>query len=249
MLSAYWPDPQTEAHERRNWISRKLERFNQWFDRQARRLHAASSAGRSTTGWRWWRSRRDRSSARSCCRRRSAASGSSPSPTAPSSPSRCETPPGSNLEYTHAQDGGGGASRARTPARCATPSRPSVPAAGRIPAEALGAVDLGSVYVRLVPKADRSISQEHFGEVLREEVEADRRRDGGGLHLGIRRRDQADPARAPWQRSARAAGRRRLGAPDRHAGCPAPWMWASRPRDRSRNSRSRSTVRSPASSA
>ena len=37
MLSAYWPDPQLEAHERRNPIARALERFNQWFDRQADR--------------------------------------------------------------------------------------------------------------------------------------------------------------------------------------------------------------------
>ncbi len=35
MLSAYWPDPQTEAHERRNPIARTLDRFNRWFDRQA----------------------------------------------------------------------------------------------------------------------------------------------------------------------------------------------------------------------
>ncbi|MEO6863872.1 MAG: efflux RND transporter permease subunit [Gemmatimonadaceae bacterium] len=37
MLSAYWPDPAIEAHEHRNWISRKLETFNNWFDRQADR--------------------------------------------------------------------------------------------------------------------------------------------------------------------------------------------------------------------
>ncbi|MEO7103914.1 MAG: efflux RND transporter permease subunit [Gemmatimonadaceae bacterium] len=35
MLSAYWPDPAIEAHEHRSWISRKLETFNKWFDRQA----------------------------------------------------------------------------------------------------------------------------------------------------------------------------------------------------------------------
>ena len=37
MLSAYWPDPQTEAHERRNPIARALDRFNRWFDRMADR--------------------------------------------------------------------------------------------------------------------------------------------------------------------------------------------------------------------
>ncbi len=37
MLSAYWPDPQTEGHERRNPIARTLDRFNKWFDRMADR--------------------------------------------------------------------------------------------------------------------------------------------------------------------------------------------------------------------
>jgi HAE1 family hydrophobic/amphiphilic exporter-1 len=37
MLSAYWPDPAIESHEHRNWISRKLNTFNLWFDRQADR--------------------------------------------------------------------------------------------------------------------------------------------------------------------------------------------------------------------
>src|SRR5205823_980128 len=37
MLSAYWPDPQLEAHERRNPVARALDRFNRWFDRQADR--------------------------------------------------------------------------------------------------------------------------------------------------------------------------------------------------------------------
>jgi len=35
MLSAYWADPQIEAHERRNPIARALDRFNLWFDKQA----------------------------------------------------------------------------------------------------------------------------------------------------------------------------------------------------------------------
>src|SRR5947207_1711056 len=37
MLSAYWADPQTESHERRNPIARTLDRFNRWFDRTADR--------------------------------------------------------------------------------------------------------------------------------------------------------------------------------------------------------------------
>ena len=52
MLSAYWPDPQLEAHERRNPIARALERFNAWFDRQADR-YKSSLRGRSITGGPW----------------------------------------------------------------------------------------------------------------------------------------------------------------------------------------------------
>src|SRR5207302_5634251 len=40
MLSAYWPDPQLEAHDRRNPIARTLERFNVWFDRQSQRYRS-----------------------------------------------------------------------------------------------------------------------------------------------------------------------------------------------------------------
>src|SRR5207244_9871078 len=35
MLSAYWADPQVEAHERRNPIARTLDKFNKWFNRMA----------------------------------------------------------------------------------------------------------------------------------------------------------------------------------------------------------------------
>src|SRR5687767_1084628 len=34
MLSAYWPDPHKEEHEK-GWITRQLDKFNRWFNRQA----------------------------------------------------------------------------------------------------------------------------------------------------------------------------------------------------------------------
>jgi HAE1 family hydrophobic/amphiphilic exporter-1 len=34
MLSAYWPDPHKEEHEKA-WITKKLDKFNAWFNRQA----------------------------------------------------------------------------------------------------------------------------------------------------------------------------------------------------------------------
>jgi HAE1 family hydrophobic/amphiphilic exporter-1 len=36
MLSAYWPEPH-HAHRKKRWITRVLDRFNAWFDRQATR--------------------------------------------------------------------------------------------------------------------------------------------------------------------------------------------------------------------
>ena len=45
MLSAYWADPQIEAHERRNPVARALDRFNKWFDRQAGAVPAPHRLG------------------------------------------------------------------------------------------------------------------------------------------------------------------------------------------------------------
>ena len=68
MLSAYWPDPQIEAHERRNPIARALDRFNLWFDRQAERYKRVI-AWALDHRWIDGRHRRaSRSSARSRCR-------------------------------------------------------------------------------------------------------------------------------------------------------------------------------------
>jgi HAE1 family hydrophobic/amphiphilic exporter-1 len=80
-----------------------------------------------------------------------------------------ETPPGSNLEYTRM--------KSEEAARIAR-AHPEVrytfttigAGQGMDPSEALGAVDLGSVYVRMTPKATRDISQDRFGAVLRNEV-------------------------------------------------------------------------------
>src|SRR5262249_20617556 len=51
MLSAYWPDPQLEGHERRNPIARALERFNRWFDRQATHYARAIAWGLAHRVW------------------------------------------------------------------------------------------------------------------------------------------------------------------------------------------------------
>ena len=114
MLSAYWPDPHVPRSSSGRSITRTLDRFNAWFDRQAERYKRVIGWALDHR-WRWWPRGRPRSSARwrcrrSGCRRRRA---SSRSPTTRSSTSSLETPPGSNLEYTRGQGGGGRARIAR----------------------------------------------------------------------------------------------------------------------------------------
>src|SRR4051812_13301653 len=162
MLSAYWPDPQVEAHERRNAIARTLERFNHWFNRQAERykrlvawaldhrvavvsiaiasfvvaiaLPAAGLAGASFFG----------TEAQS------------------EVIIAIETPPGSNLAYTRI--------KAEEAARMARSHKDVVRFTYTTTGGQTGDVNVGQVYVRLVPKADRDIGAEDFGRQLRKEV-------------------------------------------------------------------------------
>src|SRR4029079_2062247 len=164
MLSAYWPDPQTESHERRNPIARALERFNRWFDRQAERYtrligwaldHRITVVAiavlaffgaimmQGMFGGVGFVPESDRSEVNFII----------------------ETPPGSNLDYTRL--------KAEELTRIAL-SHPEVrytyTAIGTaIPLRAPG-VDQALVYVRLTPKATRSIKQEQLGATLRSEL-------------------------------------------------------------------------------
>jgi HAE1 family hydrophobic/amphiphilic exporter-1 len=165
MLSAYWADPQTEGHERRNPIARVLDRFNKWFDRMADRyklviawaldhrfamvLLAAGSffgaIGLIVVG--------------------AVGGGFVPVSDRSEIMMVVEAPPGSNLTYTRLQ--------AEEIARLARAHREvtytyttigtSVP--GKTPS-----VDQALVYVRLVPKAERAISQDALGVALRREL-------------------------------------------------------------------------------
>ncbi len=162
MLSAYWPDPQVEAHERRNPIARTLERFNQWFNRMAERykllvawaldhrvamvliavgsflgalaLPAVGLVGASFFG------AEDQSEVTIAV----------------------ETPPGSNLAYTEI--------KAEEAARIAREHKDVVRFTYTTVGGSTGDVNVGSVYVRLFPKADRDIGAEDFGRLLRGEV-------------------------------------------------------------------------------
>src|SRR5688500_1888223 len=161
MLSAYWADPQVEAHERRNPIARTLDRFNLWFNRQAERyklligwaldhrlamvglavasfvialaLPALGLVGSSFFG------DDDRSELNI----------------------GIETPPGSNLDYTRIK-----AEEAGRMAR----ARPEVAYTYTTIGGSNGAVDNGNIYIRLVPKNKRDVSATDLGEQLRREV-------------------------------------------------------------------------------
>ena len=168
MLSAYWPDPELEEHQHRSWVSRKLVTFNAWFDRMAQRytgvigwaldhrLAMVGLAAFSLVGALWLQST-------------FGGFGFIPVTDNSEFTIQVETPPGSNLEYTRIK-----AEEAARLARSHSEVRytfTTIGAGGGMdPSEALGAVDIASVYVRLTPKAERSITQDRFGAQIREEV-------------------------------------------------------------------------------
>jgi hydrophobic/amphiphilic exporter-1 (mainly G- bacteria), HAE1 family len=162
MLSAYWADPQIEAHERKNPIARALDRFNRWFDAQAERYkrviawaldHRAAVllivavaffgaiALQVFFGGGGFIPESDRSEITLSL----------------------ETPPGSNLEYTSI--------KAREVAAIAS-THPEVRYTYTTIGSSQGSagVDTGSVYIRLKPKADRDVSQQELGRQIRQEV-------------------------------------------------------------------------------
>jgi HAE1 family hydrophobic/amphiphilic exporter-1 len=161
MLSAYWADPQIEAHERRNPIARALDRFNNWFNHQAENYkrvigwaldHRLAMIGLAAlaffgaialpvvglVGASFFGSD-DRSELTIAL----------------------ETPPGSNLDYTRI--------KAEEAGRIAR-QHPEVVYTYTTLGTATGAVDNGNVFVRLVPKHERDIGAEELGTKIRKEV-------------------------------------------------------------------------------
>ena len=73
-----------------------------------------------------------------------------------------ETPPGSNLAYTRL--------KAQEAARIARSHKEVLYTYTTLGGGASGTVDVGAIYVRLIPKTERSISAEQFAQVLRGEM-------------------------------------------------------------------------------
>ncbi|MEQ1690709.1 MAG: efflux RND transporter permease subunit, partial [Gemmatimonas sp.] len=162
VLSAYWPDPQLESHERRNVVSRALDRFNLWFDRQADRY-------KRVIGWaldhRWSMVGIAMTSLLLAIALQVKFGGFGFAPIQDNSELNVavETPPGSTLEYTTAKTEEV-ARMVRAHAQVAYTYSTVGNASGS------GAVDAATIYVRLVPKGQRTISQDALGEVIREEI-------------------------------------------------------------------------------
>ena len=161
MLSAYWADPQLEAHELRNPVARTLERFNRWFDAQAERykhgiawglehraimiaLAVASFVGaivlQGAVGRFDFVPLSDYSEINIAI----------------------ELPPGASLQYTTQQ-----AERVAALARAHKEVVYTYTTIGS--ASGAGGVDNGSIYVKLTPKSKRTISQEQLAKQLRRE--------------------------------------------------------------------------------
>jgi HAE1 family hydrophobic/amphiphilic exporter-1 len=163
MLSAYWPDPQLEAHERKNPVARALDRFNRWFDRQAERYKGiiawaldhrlavllivavaffGAIALQVFFGGGGFIPDSDRSEINLAL----------------------ETPPGSNLNYTSikAREVAAIARRHRQVAYTYTSIGSSTGS---------GDVDTGSIYIKLVPKKDRNVSQQELERQIRHEAQ------------------------------------------------------------------------------
>ncbi|MGE5101142.1 MAG: efflux RND transporter permease subunit, partial [Deltaproteobacteria bacterium] len=162
MLSAYWADPQLEAHERRNPIARALERFNEWFDRQADRY-------KGLIAWaldhRWTMIALAVGSFVFAIVLQITIGGFGFVPVSDNSELNIaiETPPGSSLDYTTL--------KAEEVARIVRARREVLYTYTTVGSSTgSGAVDNGSIYVRLSPKRDRSVSQDALGQVLRQQI-------------------------------------------------------------------------------
>ena len=159
MLSAYWPDPQLEAHERRNPIARALDRFNIWFDHQADRY-------KGLIAWaldhRWTMVALAAVSFFGAIALQVAIGKFAFVPVSDQSELNIaiETPPGSSLDYTTL--------KAEEVARMVR-ARPEVLYTYTTVGSSSGSgeVDNASIYVKLKPKNQRALSQEALGEQLR----------------------------------------------------------------------------------
>ena len=163
MLSAYWPDPQLESHERRNPIARALDRFNQWFDRQAERYKGVIA---------WALDHRLAVIAivvvaffgAIALQVMFGGGGFIPESDRSEISLALETPPGSNLSYTSL--------KARALSSLARSHKEvAYTYASLGSSTGSGDVDSGNIYIKLVPKKKRDVSQQELARRIRQEAQ------------------------------------------------------------------------------
>ncbi len=162
MLSAYWADPKRIPGQKVNVITRTLDKFNNWFNNQAERYkkvigwaldHRLAMVGLALASFAVaialpvmglvgasFFGKDDQSELNISI----------------------ETPPGSNLDYTRL--------KAEEAARLARADTSVVRYTYTTIGNATGSVDAATVYVRMVPKNQRSISADEFAAKMRAEV-------------------------------------------------------------------------------
>ncbi len=169
MMSAYWADPQLEQHARRGPIGRTVARFNRWFDRVAERYTGV-------IGWaldhRWIMVLLAGGTLVGAFFLQATFGGAGFAPTSDRSELNIsiEAPPGSTLEYTRGK-GEEIARRIRARDEVAY-TYMTVGGGGGALFSSGGDVDTAALYVRLVPKAERELSQEAISAELRRELRA-----------------------------------------------------------------------------
>jgi hydrophobic/amphiphilic exporter-1 (mainly G- bacteria), HAE1 family len=162
MLSAYWPDPEIEEGQHRNPIARLLVRFNAWFDRQADRY-------RGVIAWaldhRWAMVGLAAASFVLAIALQVMFGGGGFAPVSDRSEItiNIETPPGSAMEYSRLK-----AEEIGRIIRAHKEVAYTYTSIGT--ASGSGAVDLGNIYVRLVPKKARALSQQELSAIVRDEL-------------------------------------------------------------------------------
>jgi HAE1 family hydrophobic/amphiphilic exporter-1 len=158
MLSAYWPDPHY-AIEDRSWLSRQLAHFNIWFNRQADRYKTVISWA---LGHRFAMSLLAAGSfVIALAMPALGLLGGEFFPVSDNSEFNVsiETPPGSSLAYT---------SRKIEEVGALARSIPGVAYTYGVVGGQTGAVDEATMYVSLIPKADRADHQETIARTLRQ---------------------------------------------------------------------------------
>ena len=171
MLSAYWPDPHEEEHEKW-WITRKLDTFNRWFDGLANNY-------RKLIGWALDHPKSMvllavGSFALAIAMPAAGLVGGGFFPLEDNAEVQMtiETPPGANLDYL----------RQKVNETYAITSKyPEVTYSFVTAGGASGAVDMASVYLKLKTKGDRLKAGQRDAETLAAAIREDVKRVGGSL--------------------------------------------------------------------